>query len=133
MKPFISSLALVFFLAGCAGGFPPTSSNGLSAFDIIFGLKEIPQGADKSRVWSPVHQIYGGKPDWSVVWFKEKTKDGKPYELTATPSGQGGAQQAKVQPEQAPERASDPVDQLTETASLVFGEIKSWINKVIPQ
>ena len=85
MKQILPSALMVLFLSSCAGGFPPSSSNGLNEYDILYGLKVIPEGADTSRIWSPLHLIYGGKPSWSVVWFKQKTKDGKDYDFLAKP------------------------------------------------
>lgn len=130
MKPFLSSLVLVFSLSACAGGFPPTSSNGLNAYDVIFGLKEVPKNADNSRVWSPVHQMVGAKPNWSLVWFKEKTKDGKDYALTAKSADEMAQPLAKAAPEPAP--AEQP---LLETASLLvsgaISGVKGWFDQLL--
>lgn len=130
MKSIFPSLAVVFFLAGCAGGFPPTSSNGLNSFDMIWGYKEVPKGADTSRVWSPVHQIYGGKPDWSVVWFKEKTKNGDSYKLTARPSGEMAESQTNYNPDLVLQQPRSAIGQITESASLLLGQIKGWFQQI---
>ncbi len=124
MNRVILSLGLVLTLSACAGGLPPSSSNGLKAYDMVFGLRAVPEGADNSRVWSPVHQIYGGKPDWSVVWFQEKTKDGSTYELTARPLGETEETRGGEEP------APGPYDRLTKVAEAVFGEAKSWLDRL---
>jgi len=122
MKQIVAATLFALFLTGCAGGLPPTSHNGLNEYDVLFGLKVIPEGADTDRIWSPVHQIYGGKPMWSVVWFKEKTKNGAAYELTAKPH-QPAAQSTSTD--------TGTGEHMMQTASLFIGEIKTWILKTL--
>ena len=130
MKPFFPLVILALGLSACAGGFPPTSSNGLNAYDVIFGLKEVPENADDSRVWSPVHQVVGAKPTWSIVWFKEKTKDGKDYELTAKSPEEMPKPAAKATPEPKQEETA-----LIETASLLLSgavsDVKGWFDRIL--
>ena len=116
---------MVLLLSGCAGGFPPTSSNGLNEYDVLFGLKEIPKGADNSRVWSPIHLVFDGKPTWSVVWFKQMTKNGVDYEFYAKPPEE--IKNAKA--DDILEKSSSKIDALSETASLYIGEIKNWLSQ----
>lgn len=127
MKRIFLSASLAVSLSACAGGLPPTTGNGLGAFDVIFGLKKVPDGADNSRVWSPVHQIYGGKPTWSLVWFKEKPKDGVAYELTAKAPGD----MEKKKTDAAETKIPKESDGIIETASLYVGEVKNWFGGLI--
>lgn len=157
MKKSLIIATSTLLLTGCAGGFPPSSDNGLNIYDVLFGYKEVPEGADNSRVWSPVHQIYGGKPEWSVIWFKEQTRDGTPYELTAKPTSgmkTAGLRPTKIAETPKPEPRVEPVkpapektvqakdkhapeapedglkitDRLLQTASVYLDGLSSWIS-----
>ncbi len=128
MKTIVAIALMAPLLVACAGGFPPSSKNGLREFDVLFGLKEVPKDADTSRIWSPVHLIYDGKPTWSVVWFKEKTKNGVPYELTAKPPSELKDAQASFVVEASPMENPIEIGQLVEAASRYVVEIKNWFN-----